>query len=57
MAFQLSYLTNLVCSNLVCSTIQHIDLHKFYYICLMENPLVSRENLRLSDVLNENKLV
>ena len=55
MVVQLSYLTNLVCSNLVCSSIQHIDLHKCNYIGLVENPLVSREKLGLSDVLNENK--
>ena len=37
MVVQLSYLTNLVCSS-----IQHIDLHKCNYICLVENPLVYR---------------
>ena len=53
----IAYLTNLVCSNLVCSSIQHIELHKCNYICLVENPLVSREKLGISAVLNENKLV
>ena len=55
MVVQLSYLINLVRSNLVCSSIQHIDLHKCNHICLVENPLVSQEKLGLSDVLNENK--
>ena len=54
--------------NLVYSSVEHTDLHKcnnvIYnnYNCVLlkfrtSDPLVSREKLGLTDVLNENKLV